>query len=84
MEHNEFERAVKGLDARDFYGFARRVERRSKIAAEAIKMHAEAADGNSPDVSEWAFLAWDDADRMASAGVRTVRAARTWWLERYT
>lgn len=75
---------LHGLDSRDFGEFADLVADLYPVLGETVRLHADAADGNSPDLVDWPQHTADDAVAMAAAGVDTQEAARAWWLNRYS
>jgi hypothetical protein len=63
-------------------GFAQGVSKMSRPFGEIERLRAEAADGNSPNVSEWGRKAWDEYIKLP-AEIVTVAKAREWWMQRY-
>lgn len=74
---------TKALDEQDCFGYVRRVMRICRPLGEATRLHALAADGNSPDLNQWPSLTAEESVKMATARIRTVRQARTWWRTMY-
>jgi hypothetical protein len=79
----QLEALAAGLDAHDWTGFAARVSEIDPVVGETVRLHALAADGNSPDVAEWPRHTWDDALDLGVAGIDTVEEAREWWEAKY-
>jgi hypothetical protein len=80
----QIEQAAEGLAPRDFAGFARRISKLDKVMGKTVAMHAEAADGNSPDLADgWINRTMDDAEALAKAGITTAEAAEVYWMVRY-
>ena len=72
--------AATGLDPHDWTEFAIRCAKLSAPLGVVVSMHAEAADGNSPDVQAWpaaTLREWDAVDGMDAA------QAREWWIREY-
>lgn len=72
--------ATSRIAPRDFAKFARRCARLSRPLGVVVGMHAEAADGNSPDVETWVqhtLTEWIEV-----AGMRE-QHARDWWISQY-
>lgn len=72
--------ATSRIGPRDFAKFAQRCARLSVPLGVVVAMHAEAADGNSPDVDTWVEHTrseWIDVDGM------TREQARAWWSKEY-
>jgi len=81
----QIEEAAKGLDPRDFAGFARRIKAIDAAVGKTVEMHADAADGNSPDLAEgWIDGTRDDAEALAKANITTEDAAEVYWMVKYT
>lgn len=72
--------ATSRISPRDFAKFAARCARLSAPLGVVVALHAEAADGNSPDVEKWVEHTrseWVDVDGM------TKEQAREWWMAQY-
>lgn len=65
---------------RDFAAFAEGVAAIDEIAGVLAALHADAADGNSPDVQDCVDGTF--ADRIACDD-DSVESAREWWLRQY-
>jgi hypothetical protein len=72
-----------GLKDNDFSGFARKVSAVDPVLGATVALHADAADGNSPDLAGWIEGTMDDAASLANGGITTAAAAEAWWLEKY-
>lgn len=79
------EQLAADLEARDFVTFAERVSERWPALGAFESLHAQAADGNSPDVQLWADFALDDCALLQDRGVAMddVDGARRVWSELY-
>jgi hypothetical protein len=75
--------ASHGLDCCDYAEFAARVAEIDPVLGATVKLHAEAADGNSTPVADWPRYTLDDYHAMQAAGIDTEDAAREWWHRRY-
>ena len=85
LTKTQIRQAADGLAPRDFSGFARRISRLDKAVGRTVEMHAEAADGDSPDlIGGWIDRTADDAEALAGAGTITAGAAGVYWMVRYS
>jgi hypothetical protein len=76
--------AAFGLSQRDFGGFAARIKLIDKVLAKTVELHADAADGNSPDlVPSWIDGTLEDAEALAKNEITTRAAASVYWTVRY-
>ena len=79
MTQLELLNLTNGLGPRDFEGFAARVTMLDPVLGETVKMHAEAADGNSPDlIPHWIDGALDDQISLREQECQTPEQARAW------
>jgi len=76
-------RLTRGLGPRDFSAWARRVYYICHPLGAVQRLHADVADGNSPDLREWPELAYKEMILLDDAGILTAEAARKWWKKRY-
>ena len=70
-------------EPRDFFGFAELVIRRDPVLGATVRLHAEAADGNSPDLLSWVEGTMHDYDGLVAQEIDTPTAARAWWMREY-
>lgn len=85
LTKTQIEQAADGLSPRDFAEFARRISKLDKAVGKTVEMHAEAADGNSPDLIDgWIDGTTNDAEALAKAGIITADAAEVYWMIQYT
>lgn len=70
-------------EPRDFFGFADLVIRRDPVLGATVYLHAEAADGNSPDLRGWVEGTMADQEGLEAADIETPTAARAWWMREY-
>ncbi len=74
---------AKGLGPRDFSAFAIRVFQSDAALGITVSLHAEAADGNSPDlIPEWIISTLDDQAKMRQFAWNAP-TARAWWMWKY-
>lgn len=74
-----------GLGARDFHGFAERVAELHQPVARTVALHAQYADGNSPDLLPgWVDGTVNDWAELTKRRITTPEAAEAWWMERYS
>jgi hypothetical protein len=71
---------VSNLAARDFFKFAEAVIAIDPVVGATVQMHAESADGNSPDLRDWVQYTLDDANNCDES---TIEAAQQWWRNCY-
>ena len=71
---------AEDLGSRDFRGFAARVVAVDPVLGETVRLHAEAADGNSPDLADWPQHTYDD---YLDLDADSVEEARNWWEAKY-
>lgn len=75
--------AAQGLDQRDFETFANRIAAIDPVVGIVEQYHAEAADGNSPDLDYWVKSTVEDAATLQTKGITTRRQAAQWWYEQF-
>lgn len=85
MTIETLESMTTGLADRDYAGYADRVAAAHPALGATARMHAEAADGNSPDLRDWPQHTLDDAACLAAEGISDddEAGARDWWIRRY-
>ena len=89
ISRDELVKIIQSIGPRDFREFALRVTRIDPLVGETVRLHAEAADGNSPSLPEgdlekpWVDGTLEDAAKMESFGATTVEDARKWWMRQY-
>lgn len=76
----QLQNVAQQVGDRDFHEFAAKVSEIDEIAGALAGMHADAADGNSPDVCDWVRGTFDDA---LDCDAETADEAREWWVSRY-
>ena len=76
----QIQEVANQVDSREFAEFAEKVTAIDEIAGTLAMLHADAADGNSPDVQDWVRGTFDDA---MDCDAETVEEAREWWMNRY-
>ena len=72
--------AAAGLDPHDWREFAKRCAKLSGPLGVVVAMHAQCADGNSPDVQDWVESTLREWLAVADM---TDDQARDWWLDQY-
>lgn len=75
--------AAEGLGERDFDGFAGRISAIDPALGRVVELHAEAADGNSPDLKDWIGATAEESAQLVEEGIHTTAAAARWWFARY-
>lgn len=83
MTIEQLNQLTEGLGPCEYRAFAARVCRIDPVLGATVRLHAAAADGNSPAVTDWPRHTLDDAAAMDAAGVDTVESAERWWADRY-
>lgn len=83
VKYKELVKATKGLRPRAFWDYAHRVYRINKILGAWEKMHAEGADGNSPDVCEWPKSTFDEQFLLEDHNIKTEEQAREFYIRWY-
>jgi hypothetical protein len=91
MTEEQLLQCARGLGPRDFARFARRVSRIDPVLGETVHLHAEAADGNSPDLLDgldsadygWIYGTLQNDLELWERGYNTPELARAWWIWKY-
>jgi hypothetical protein len=83
MTRQEIKELADSAAPRDFAGFAALVSRRDPVLGATVHLHAEAADGNSPDLRGWVDGTMADQAALEGAGIGTPSLAREWWMKNY-
>ena len=73
--------AAHARSRRDFHAFAAELP---EPLATVVHLHAVAADGNSPDVTDWVNSTIRESRLLRRDGIRTADAAEAWWIARYS
>jgi hypothetical protein len=84
MTMSELVSCAAGLEEHDWFGFAAAVAKIDPVLGEVEYLHAEAADGNSPSVTEWPRYAMEEAEVLEREGIDSVEAARAYFERRYS
>jgi hypothetical protein len=65
----------------NYSDFASQVSAIDPALGETVSLHAQAADGNSPALSEWPKYTLEDAKQIVGM---TPEEASQWWISRYS
>lgn len=74
--------AIAECEPRDFRRFAELCHQFSAPLGAVVALHADAADGNSPDLPSWATTTFQV--EFPAVMDMTAEQARTWWDKQYS